>query len=948
MKLLKKIVLCVALALWSVLPAVAQYYSWGASPSSIKWNHLRTDSVQLIYPTYWERNAHSALLLMDTLRPHISYGFSRGPARTPVIMQTQNMISNGMVVYAPKRIELVSFPGVDGFAEPWMKQLIAHEYRHSVQFNNVDRSTIKAISYILGQQGLLVSSLVLGPWFMEGDAVMAETQMTTYGRALQPSFTMEYRAMRNFDTPRWKMDRWFCGSYKYHIPDHYKMGYQMTRWGYENLGQDIWDRTSRFSSNFPILLIPRAIYLSLNYGMWGTDFLRRTFDDLENFWDSLPKVDDSARKIATTTNSYTTYSHPQWLNDSTVIALKEDLDNTSALVITDIRTGSERVLKRTGVVNSRPAIGYGRVFWTEYRNSKVWQERVNSQLCFYDISSNRKYSVASPHQVFFPTPTDDDRLCYVTWSYDGHFAIRHGFEKELHCYEFAPDVEIRGLAWDDVTRRLYFMAVDQRGCWIGALKEDWSGYEELTEPRFITMSDLRAKGGTLYFGSIVSGKDEAHALDLATRTEYRLTESAYGSFQPTPDASGERAVVTTYDSLGYHLAVQQLATRTEQPYRRLPVNLVNPPTTKWNVINLDSVIITPAVDSAARVRIPARRYRKSLNGINLHSWAPLEMNPLTLLDGGAPDLHWGATIMSQNLLSSMVCYASWGWGKIIGHRYRVGLEYSGLGPKISFATTYGGGNQLLYNRPEGAPLPMLKQALNVSLAVSQPLWLGSGYHLRQLTPSLGFSYTNDMFYQGDSPVTGVYRLTGSLVYADQVRLAHRDFAPKWGYALQVAFVSNPVNSNFRNTYLVSARGYLPGAAAHHSTQLQFSYQASPGDGLFGFRVKDVFPRGAEFNFSPKQYIGTSLDYKLPVAYPDWGVPGILFLRRIRVGAFVDYAHYQTFDDAWHNLYSYGGSVSLDVVPIRMNASSTTSITLTVAKPSDRRGVLTYVNLGIPL
>jgi hypothetical protein len=138
--------------------------------------------------------------------------------------------------------------------------------------------------------------------------------------------------------------------------------------------------------------------------MWGTDFLRRTFDDLENFWDSLPKVDDSAQKIATPINSYTTYSHPQWLNDSTVIALKEDLDNTAAFVVTNTRTGHERIIKRVGRVSSRPAIGYGRVFWTEYRNSKVWQERVNSQLCFYDLAHKHKYSVASPHQVFFATP----------------------------------------------------------------------------------------------------------------------------------------------------------------------------------------------------------------------------------------------------------------------------------------------------------------------------------------------------------------------------------------------------------------------------------------------------------------------------------------------------------------------------------------------------------------
>ena len=191
-------------------------------------------------------------------------------------------------------------------------------------------------------------------------------------------------------------------------------------------------------------------------------------------------------------------------------------------------------------------------------------------------------------------------------------------------------------------------------------------------------------------------------------------------------------------------------------------------------------------------------------------------------------------------------------------------------------------------------------------------------------------------------------MAGSLSYVEQARLAHRDFAPRWGYGARVSFVSNPLNSDFRPTLLFYANGYLPGAAKHHSTQVQFGYQVSPGDRKFGFRIKELFPRGAEYNFTPKRYIASAIDYRLPVAYPDWGVPGILFLRRVRAGVFLDYAHFQTLNGSWHRLFSYGGSVSFDVVPIRMGASSTTSINVTVVKPSDRRGVVSYVSLGLPL
>ena len=945
-----KIVICAAIALLSFTSARAQYFTWGASPSSIKWSRLRSDSIKLIYPTYWEQNARKALFLFDTIRPYISHGYDRGPARTPVIMHTQNMQSNGVVSYVPKRIELVTFPGIDGFAEPWFKQLIAHEYRHSVQFHNINRSTIKALSVLFGEQGFMIGSLVLPTWYMEGDAVMAETQMTTYGRALQPSFTMEYRALgkRITRTRNWQLDRWFCGSYRHHIPNHYKMGYQMTRWMYENLGSDIWNRISRYSSNYPFFIIPRTIYLKHHHDMWGSEIFRNTFNELAEYWESLPQVDDSAEKIATPIKSYTTYAHPQWLNDTTIVALKEDLANHQALVQVDSRTGDEKVLCYTGYISSRPTLGRNRIYWTEYRNSTVWAERVNSELCYYDFVEGRKRHAASKHQVFLPIIDGEGALCYVAWSYAGQFSIRQGFDYERNHYDFEPDIEIRSLAWDNATNRLYFIALDERGSWIGALNRDWSGYEEITEPRFITISDLRAQNGTLYFGSIVSGKDEAHSLDLATSTEYRITESNYGSFQPAPNKADNQAIVTTYDSMGYKLAVQSLDQPTPQPYRKLPVNLVNPPTTSWDCINLDEVQFTTSIDSVQRAKTPAKKYRKGLTGFNVHSWAPCEMDPFRILEDMPPDLNLGATVISQNLLSSMECFASWGWSRTMGSRYRIGVNYTGWGPTISFRGTYGGGMQMIYNRPDSVQMPSLRKALNLSLGVAQPLWLSTGYHMRRITPAIALNYTNDVFYHGATPHTGLIHLTGQLNYSEQVRMSHRDFAPKWGYSINLSCVSSPANKDFNTTLLASVKGYLPGVAAHHSTQLQVAFQAAVGDRDYTFRIKELLPRGAEYNFTPRRYLATAIDYQLPVAYPDWGIPSILFIRRIRVGAFFDYARYQTFDNKLHNLTSYGVSAYFDVVPISLPESANTTISVTIAKPSDRKGVVAFASIGIPL
>ena len=98
-------------------------------------------------------------------------------------------------MWLPKRVEFLTSPAIDSYSMPWYKQLVAHEYRHAVQYNNLNRGVIKGLSYVLGQQGSTVGLLLLPIWLIEGDAVQMETQMSSFGRALQPSFTMEYRAL---------------------------------------------------------------------------------------------------------------------------------------------------------------------------------------------------------------------------------------------------------------------------------------------------------------------------------------------------------------------------------------------------------------------------------------------------------------------------------------------------------------------------------------------------------------------------------------------------------------------------------------------------------------------------------------------------------------------------------------------------------------------------------
>ena len=177
----------VVLLFCALLPSVAsgQYYDWGRSPQGMRWMQAKLPSGKVVFPDYYSDNAARVARYLDTIRPSISYGFEYAPLKMPVVLHTENFVANGMAMWAPKRIELEMIPDAQPFAEPWLKHLVTHEYRHAVQYGNLYRRFMKGLGYVLGQQAGFVSSVLVPVWFLEGDAVMAETQMSSFGRALR-------------------------------------------------------------------------------------------------------------------------------------------------------------------------------------------------------------------------------------------------------------------------------------------------------------------------------------------------------------------------------------------------------------------------------------------------------------------------------------------------------------------------------------------------------------------------------------------------------------------------------------------------------------------------------------------------------------------------------------------------------------------------------------------
>lgn len=922
---MKRLIMVIALLLCGLLSAeraAAQYYSWGADPASYRWKQMKAKDYRVVYPDTAQHIANRMMYYLDAVQKDISYGYRYRQMSIPFVVHPSNFASNGLVMWMPRRVEFLSTPDTRSYSMPWTKQLVAHEYRHAVQYNNLNRGIVKGLSYVLGQQSSTIGLLFMPLWMIEGDAVMIETEMSTFGRGLQPSFTMPYRAYESVAFGYKNFDKWFSGSYKDYIPNHYQIGYLLSRHGYKQYGTVMGDDVAELTSRRPWMVVSNTWVFKKLYNSSTPQLFYDTFLTLEEHWRALADVDQTTEPMTVAEpTSYTTYSHPMPMGDGRILFLKEDLDKPSAFVVVDEATGEEQRVAYTGVVSTRPMLSDdGRVWWTEYRQSALYGEKVASQLCYMDLDKGIPAIMREYRNVLYPTPTVNHGIAWAEYTPDGRYSVVvHGAANIARRTELKYGSEIHGMAWDNTTEALYLIITDDDGMHIASLTAE--GIAPVTRAAYTTLSDLVAKDGVLYYGSIASGRDELHMYDLAKGEEYRLSTSRYGSFQPVPLDSG-RVVATSYDRRGYMPVTQSLGDAVKVEYAPHPPKILLPEMPRWDVVNLDTVRFDGAVADSVLTRTPPKRFRRLAHAFNIHSWAPASYDPYAISEESHIAFNLGATIMSQNILSTLEGFATWGWNRSEGSVFKGTLRYKGLGVNLWVNGTYGGTQQIykvaVYN-PEQSKLeypdePELGRYYSIGAGATLPIFIPRGYHTSQFAISASWNFSNGMVANVDNlefkggKVTnihtigysqGVHLLNLGVSFVDQVRLSHRDFLPPWGVALSLNSGFNPASTNFGTLVVAYGKLYTPGFGPHHSLSLAASYQTSLGGfqsdmvlSTLSLKSSRLIPRGFNsYDIANNNYVATSLNYQAPVWYPDGGIRGIIFFKRLRLNAGVDYASF---------------------------------------------------------
>lgn len=947
------------LALFIVEKGYGQYYVSDVDPVNLKWRKIKDKTKgDIIFPDYVLEKAFAISFYRDTLFRFIDYNIDTKCRRFPITLHPTNMLSNGMVTYTPQRMELYTMPSRDNFSLPWLKQLVAHEYRHVAQLSNLNQGITRALSYVIGEQMLGLTAILIPTYFYEGDAVVAETQFSIFGRGKQPSFNTPLRAAiiegNDYSARKYKL-----GAINQFTPDPYLLGYHITQYATDKYGDDFWNKVLRFSARNPYLIDPCFFaYRKYANKTSSVKMIDSTMIRLREFWQENSKNENSSQIIPTKITSYTNYSYPIQINDTIIIAHKSDLDRSGRFVKVNITTGAESVIFNTGNISSPLFLKNNEIFWTEIVPSISWGQK-NSSSLFYTQLKGDKFT--APKRV---KKLKGNYFFFTNGVNGGFVAVEYDKENNPHVTTFDEkfnvqksflidglDVSFNGLAFDNITNSIYGAIVNSDGTSIIRIDIKSGKLDYIITPNYGTITNLTAAEGKLYYTSISSGKEEVHLYDLQQCKEYQLTTSRYGS--QAANLADSCLLMTTYGVNGFMLAKQNTENLKEVQKCNVPSDILNYPYKNWNVAKLDTINFTKKVKQDYINTKTTGKYNKAFNSVHVHSWLPFYLDVNKIIDDRELSGGFGVNILSQNLLNTVIASAGYGWVNG-GNMWKANIKYVGLPVHFAVDLESGGGKQLTYNYIQVGG--ELKDYLNVTGEVSLPLNLSSGGNNRFLKVSMFYEYENGIMYKSLSPRVntiggtenmsiassypkasfnkGLSRVESTISYQNTLKTARKALNPRWGYILQLSNTMNPFNDEFGNILFAYGRAYLPGPFRHGSFTIEAASQYQTNT-LYHYNQTILRPRGVNYNATIRKSYATSIDYRVPIFYPNGGIGSFLNFQRISIAGFVDYSHYQTFySRTWYNANSYGGSVILDVN--LLGIGNLFNIEMSLFKPNDKR------------
>jgi hypothetical protein len=646
------------------------------------------------------------------------------------------------------------------------------------------------------------------------------------------------------------------------------------------------------------------------------DLYARTMRELDSTWrkQANQRPLGRVRELAGQPEAkvFTQYQYPQYLTDSTILALKTGLDDIPQLVQLG-RSGQQKKVFTLGLLNipEMLSVGGGRVVWPEFRQHPRWGQQLYSELKVLDLSTgklrrigkNGRYAAAAlssdGHRLVAVRTDESYHHALVVLDVDNDQIIHTLPNPHNDFYQqprWMPDGRIVTVALSAAGKTLQALdpttgAAQNLLPWASVNltnPQPWGEYVLYNSPQ-MTVDPPRVFGGEMIESAPHPNVDNIYAVSVKTGSIYQVTSQAFGAYHAAPSPDGRTLVFHDYRATGARIVEVPLNPDEWQPVpARYLIDTPDLYATKLAAGEPDGPRIAQLLvrPDSAGPRYGVRRYRPLAHAFRVFSYGVVQSPSGNAVTVG---------LRSQDFLSTTQLFAGVTYDQT--ERTVAGtaaLSYQGLGPVLDVEASYGGRDAgLLY---QGTVLRDQWQYARLLAGTRLPLVLTRSKYLQALT--LGAYYLNEQVFGYDLPVrlradvgpdAALHAIQTSLSYASQLKQSARDVAPRGGATLLATWRTTPFDTRLQATQVgVQAGMYLPGLAQHHALRLRggFQYQQQA---QYNFSTAISFPRAETSYVSFDRLAVGSIDYNLPLAFTHISVGRLLYVQRFRATLFGDFA-----------------------------------------------------------
>jgi len=878
--------------------STGQYYNTGQDPSSLKWLQIKTDHFRIIYPGHYGTNGIQFARTLENSFAKLSGIFPEKKFKIPVVIHNLTVQSNGYVAWAPKRMEIYPTPEQNTIPLDPLEQLAIHELTHVIQMQSLNTGFTRAASFIMGEQATGAVSSLIPLWYFEGDAVFSESHLTESGRGRSASFQKQLKAILLEKGKMYKYDKMINGSYRNFIPDHYQSGYQMVTWSRLKYGSNIWNNALKFTGEQPFTINPVNISLRSS-SLTKKKLFDETFDSLKTIWGSglAGKNHETYEVLNPPKNgSYISYYSPVAAGHDSIVAVRTSLSKPPCFVLITPSQRSEKRLFTPGQIYPYfISYGRGRLVWVETRPDPRWENRNYSVIMMLDITNMAARQISKRSRYMSASVSPDGKIIAAaenTVDNRNNLVLINADNKAIMETVPVPgNASIQRPQWSDNGKALTIISLTKVG--EGIIKYDLPGrnWETLVEPGRDDIQSTFMRNDSLFLVSSFEGTENI-CLIRPDKKIVGITTSRFGSTDLS--VKDRQLIFSDYSSSGNNICTAAIPLN-------LPERNIETDTSSFLVSRLDNTEDKPAevVNNENKDYKPVP-YSKLHHLFRFHSWMPFyaDIEEVTS-DPGA--IKPGLTLMTQNTLSTLT--STFGY-KYSGkrHQFHSRVSWQGWYPVFDSEINYGG-EPLIKKQPSTIADPAaVRQGLVYSNTLSLPLVFSSGNLTQFIRPAFSARYENNYIYIREKGLYdyGQTEFNGRLFFSNYSRSAVRDIYPRWAQVIELNYDFHPFDEDiFGNCTTIRTAFYIPGFLKNQGIRFRFEMDRQKFRRFYQAN-RAAFPRGytGSFNlFRPEENYNIysekldflSVDYAIPLAYPDFNIGSLFYLKRIRTGLFYDFA-----------------------------------------------------------